>query len=220
MKRFVLSAVLVCAAAAAGCQSTSTTPAGQQHGSMWTSVTKATAVISPTMMTMASLPTTGTVSGAGTLVAGKIAGTVMFTDVEGGVKIEGTITGLEPNSTHAFHIHEFGDIASTDGMSTGPHYNPMHMHHGGPDSAEHHAGDLGNIKADATGTAKVDATIQGISVAGMTNPILGRGVVVHAGPDDLKTDPTGNAGGRIAVGVIGIAKSVGSPPAIGTRPAK
>jgi Cu-Zn family superoxide dismutase len=175
---------------------------------MWTSITKATATVSPTA------------------TGGAIKGTVTFTDVDGGVKIEGAVSGLAPDSTHAFHIHEFGDISGVanaegkvDGMSTGPHYNPGHMKHGGPDAAERHAGDLGNIKADATGTAKIDTTIKGISVAGMTNPIIGRGVVIHAGVDDFKTDPTGNAGGRIGVGVIGIAKVAVPAPAIGTRPA-
>jgi Cu-Zn family superoxide dismutase len=211
MKRLMLSAVLACAAAAAGCQSTSTgeNPAVHHHENMWAAVNKATATLSPT----ASGPT--------------VKGTVTFTDVEGGVKVEGTVSGLAPDSVHAFHIHEFGDISGAvnaegkiDGMSAGSHYNPAKMVHGGPDSPQHHAGDLGNIKADGTGTAKIDETIHGLSVAGMVNPIIGRGVVIHESPDDLKTDPTGGAGKRIAVGVIGIAKSVGAPPAIGTRPAK
>jgi Cu-Zn family superoxide dismutase len=134
-----------------------------------------------------------------------IAGTLHFTTMGTGVHIHGTVTGLDPNSTHAMHIHEFGDASAPDGMSAGGHYNPEHHMHGAPGSAEHHAGDLGNITADATGTATIDLMVDGLSIAGDKDPILGRAVVIHAKTDDF-SQPVGNAGGRLGVAVIGVAK--------------
>lgn len=143
-----------------------------------------------------------------------VRGVVRFSQVEGGVRIVAEISGLAPNSKHAFHIHEFGDVtgAATDGKSAGGHFNPGHVDHGGPDAAPHHAGDLGNLEADATGVARLDRVIVGITVAGDVHPILGRSVIIHAGEDDFATQPTGTKGDgatRIACGVIGVAK----PPA-------
>ena len=158
------------------------------HENMWASVNTAVAVIYPTK-------------------GNSVSGAITFTKTgDASVHIHGTITGLEPNSTHAFHIHEFGDSSAPDGMSAGGHFNPEGHKHGGPDAPEHHAGDLGNLTADATGTATIDLEVPGISIAGLKDPIIGRGVVIHAKPDDLVSQPVGNAGGRIGVGVIGIAK--------------
>jgi Cu-Zn family superoxide dismutase len=161
----------------------------EAHANMWASVTHAVAVLQPT-------------------AGNSVAGTLMFEQMGDHVHITGTITGLAPGSVHGFHIHEFGDASSKDGMAAGGHYNPegaSHMH-GEMNGAMSHAGDLGNVTADSTGTATVDLMAHGISIAGMKDPIIGRGVVLHANPDDLKSQPAGNAGPRIAVGVIGIAK--------------
>ncbi|MCH7905185.1 MAG: superoxide dismutase family protein [Armatimonadetes bacterium] len=133
------------------------------------------------------------------------SGVVRFTDVPGGVRIEAEISGLKPGSKHGFHIHELGDMTSTDGKSMGGHYNPANTAHALPGSTRH-AGDMGNLVADSDGVAKYSAEMQGITVAGMVNPIVGRGVVIHALPDD-GGQPTGNAGARIGYGVIGIAKA-------------
>lgn len=130
-----------------------------------------------------------------------VAGTILLTQQEGLVHVTGEITGLKPGE-HGFHIHMFGDLRAADGTSAGGHYNPEGHPHGGPDSRERHAGDLGNIKADAKGIAKVDAKVKGLSV----HKVLGRALVVHADPDDLKSQPAGNAGPRIGVGVIGLAE--------------
>jgi Cu-Zn family superoxide dismutase len=163
-------------------------PAMAHHENMWESVNTAVAVIYPTK-------------------GNSVSGLITFTKTgDASIHIHGTITGLEPNSTHAFHIHEFGDASAPDGMSAGGHYNPEHHMHGGPNSPEHHAGDLGNLTADASGTATIDMDVDGVSIAGLKDPIIGRGVVIHAKPDDLVSQPVGNAGGRIGVGVIGIAK--------------
>ncbi len=134
-----------------------------------------------------------------------VSGKVTFTQQADGVLVEATVNGLAPNSKHGFHIHEFGDISSEDGTSLGGHFNPGGKPHGAPDAAERHAGDLGNIEADANGTATVKAVFKGLEIHGKDS-ILSRGVVVHEKPDDFG-QPTGNAGARIAVGAIGLAKS-------------
>ena len=133
------------------------------------------------------------------------SGVVRFTEIPGGVRIVAEISGLEPGSKHGFHIHELGDMTSTDGKSMGGHYNPGNIPHALP-GAMRHAGDMGNLIADSEGVAKYSAEMRGITVAGMVDPIIGRGVVVHALPDD-GGQPTGNAGARIGYGVIGVAKS-------------
>jgi Cu-Zn family superoxide dismutase len=132
-------------------------------------------------------------------------GTIRFTKVEGGVQIVGSIEGLVPNQKHAIHIHQYGDITGGDGKTTGGHYNPEGHDHALPDSEMRHAGDFGNLEADAKGVAKLELTVTNITIAGPKNPIVGRGMIVHAKPDD-GGQPTGNAGARIAHGVIGIAK--------------
>lgn len=136
----------------------------------------------------------------------KVTGTVHFTQMDGKVKVIADISGLEPGTSHGFHVHEFGDCSSPDGSSAGGHYNPEGHQHAGTDTPQRHAGDLGNIKADETGKAHLELTVDNITIAGAKDPIIGRGVIVHEKADDLKSQPTGNAGGRIACGVIGIAK--------------
>jgi Cu-Zn family superoxide dismutase len=135
----------------------------------------------------------------------KVHGVVKFTKTDDLVKVTGEITGLAPG-LHGFHIHEFGDCSSSDGKSAGGHFNPTGVEHGGPDSQKHHVGDLGNIEANGEGVATVNVTSELIEFEG-DNSILGRGLIVHAGQDDLKSQPSGNAGGRVACGVIGIANT-------------
>jgi Cu-Zn family superoxide dismutase len=134
----------------------------------------------------------------------KARGVVRFTKVNRGIRVNAIVNNLEPNSTHAIHIHEFGDATSPDGKSAGGHYNPEGHDHALPEKDMRHAGDLGNLKADAEGKARYSIVVTNISLAGDKNPIIGRGVVVHAAKDD-GGQPTGNAGARIARGVIGIA---------------
>ncbi|MEO8352905.1 MAG: superoxide dismutase family protein [Chthoniobacteraceae bacterium] len=132
-----------------------------------------------------------------------VKGTVSFIKTADGVKVEGKITGLTPGK-HGFHIHEFGDLSSPDGKSLGGHFNPEGHQHGGLDAKMRHAGDFGNIEADDQGVATVDFVDKAISLSG-ENSILGRGVVVHAKADDLKSQPSGDAGARVAVASIGVA---------------
>ena len=110
--------------------------------------------------------------------------------------------GLKPDAEHGFHIHEAGDCSSGDGMSTKGHFNPHGKPHGDPKSAERHAGDLPALRAGKDGRAKIDVTLDAISIGQGAGNIVGRGLIIHADPDDYKTQPTGNAGARIACGVI------------------
>jgi Cu-Zn family superoxide dismutase len=141
-----------------------------------------------------------------------VQGVVTFT-AEGAavVEVKGEITGLSPGE-HAFHVHEFGDCSSPEGMSAGAHFNPENSPHGGQDADHRHVGDLGNIKADDSGKAVIDIKDRKIKLFG-PHSIIGRALIVHAKPDDLKSQPAGNAGGRIACAVIGIAKGETSTPA-------
>ena len=130
-----------------------------------------------------------------------VRGTVHFHETPNGIHVVGTFSGLTPGQ-HGFHIHEKGDCSAADATSAGGHFNPSNMKHGAPGDAERHAGDFGNITADADGNAKFELTDNRISFDG-PNSIIGRGVIVHAKPDDLKTQqPPGNAGPRVACGNI------------------
>lgn len=118
-----------------------------------------------------------------------------------GVHVTGTLQGLKPGAEHGFHVHEKGDCSALDASSAGGHYNPTSNAHGNPMSGPHHAGDVPNVRADASGRAKVDTRITGVSL-GAANDIIGRAIVVHADPDDYTSQPAGNSGARIACGVI------------------
>ena len=120
--------------------------------------------------------------------------------------VEAEVSGLTPNSKHGFHIHQYGDISSPDGKSTGGHFNPGGHDHAGPDSSKRHVGDLGNLEANEDGVATYKRLDKVIQIHGEYT-ILSRGITVHAGTDDLKSQPTGAAGARIAVGVIGLASA-------------
>ena len=128
-------------------------------------------------------------------------GTVKFTQVGTRVRVEAEIVALSAG-LHGFHIHEKGDCTAPDATSAGAHFNPAAAKHGAPDSTGHHAGDLGNLSANEYGKATLSLMLDGISVGKGADGVIGRGVIVHADADDLKTDPTGNAGGRIGCGVI------------------
>ncbi|KAF9019029.1 hypothetical protein BDZ89DRAFT_1073396 [Hymenopellis radicata] len=140
-----------------------------------------------------------------------VRGTVIFEQAEfkGPVTVSGELTGLDPSSARGFHIHQFGDL--TNGcVSAGPHFNPFGKTHGAPADDERHVGDLGNIETDEDGVASFVLTDELLTLNGPRS-IIGRAVVVHAGTDDLgrgdneESLKTGNAGGRAACGVIGLA---------------
>ncbi|HEY5770819.1 MAG TPA: superoxide dismutase family protein [Terrimicrobium sp.] len=132
------------------------------------------------------------------------AGVVTFKSAgKGKVEIKADISGLSPNSKHAIHVHQYGDLTSKDGKSAGDHYNPLGHQHALPDQKVRHAGDFGNLEADANGNATMTLVVSNISLAGQLSPVIGRALVVHAKVDD-GGQPSGNAGDRIAVGVIGV----------------
>jgi Cu-Zn family superoxide dismutase len=129
----------------------------------------------------------------------EVKGQVTFKKTGDDVQVVADIENLKPGK-HGFHIHEKGDCSAPDASSAGAHFNPTHQHHGGPSTAEHHAGDLGNITPDSSGRVH----LEWIGKLYLNGPdsIIGKSVVVHEKEDDLKTDPSGNSGTRIACGVI------------------
>jgi Cu-Zn family superoxide dismutase len=133
-----------------------------------------------------------------------VTGTITFTQIDSGIKVVADIQGLSKGK-HGFHIHEFGDCSSADGSSAGGHFNPEGKSHGAPSDMMRHVGDLGNIEANDAGVAHLEfidpmATLEG------EHSIIGRSIIVHKSEDDLITQPTGNAGARVACGIIGISK--------------
>lgn len=133
----------------------------------------------------------------------QVHGTVTFTQVGPDiVRVTGSFSG-HVKGAKGFHIHEKGDCSDARAMSTGGHFNPVKHKHGGPYEPQRHAGDLGNLTFNDKGTATVNFVVGGISVSrDQPDGIIGRAVIVHMDVDDYKTDPTGNAGGRVACGVI------------------
>lgn len=132
-----------------------------------------------------------------------VAGSVNFTGQDGNkVLVEVKAFGLKPNSEHGFHVHEKGDCSAADATSTGGHFNPTKQPHGHPQSAQRHAGDMPNLKSDDKGQAITSFEITGVTLDKGPQGILQRGIIIHANPDDHTTQPTGNAGDRIACGVI------------------
>lgn len=138
-------------------------------------------------------------------------GFVSFRPVEDGkVEVTGRVTGLKPDSKHGIHIHQYGDLSAADGTSLGDHYNPLDHKHGLPSQTTRHPGDFGNLEADGNGVAVLKLVVDNVTLAGQKNPVIGRGVVVHEKADD-GGQPTGNAGSRIATGVIGVKNPATNP---------
>ncbi|MGE0401748.1 MAG: superoxide dismutase family protein [Kofleriaceae bacterium] len=131
----------------------------------------------------------------------KVKGTIEFKEVDGGVEVTANVEGLKPGD-HAYHVHEKGDCSAPDATSAGGHFNPSNKKHGSPDAEEHHEGDFGNLTAGKDGKATKTFVMKGITLAEGPTSIVGKGFIVHEKKDDFKTQPTGNAGGRIACGVI------------------
>ena len=166
----------------AGCASTPTSAS-----------TAAPAAGSADMASVALAPSSGS------MVSGKL----MLMPMGDGVHITGEIGGLAPNSTHGFHIHEKGDCSAADASSAGGHFNPGGDSHGRASAPHHHLGDNDNLVADANGVAHVNAHFANAVLGGSgADDIVGKAVVVHANADDYTSQPSGNAGARIACGVI------------------
>ena len=130
-----------------------------------------------------------------------VKGSVRFTQAGKALKVVAHVEGLTPGAQHGFHVHDFGDCSKPDASSAGGHFNPDGHDHGLTDKAERHAGDLGNLTADAKGVAHLEVTLT-LATLTAKNAVLGRGLIVHAKGDD-GGQPAGNAGARIGCGVIG-----------------
>lgn len=130
-----------------------------------------------------------------------VTGTVTFTEKEGKTEVAIDLKGLKPGD-HGIHIHEKGDCSAPDAKSAGDHFNPAKAPHGAPDAPQHHAGDLGNITAGEDGVAQKTVTVDFLTVAEGEKSAVGRAVIVHEKQDDLKSQPAGNAGARVACGVV------------------
>ncbi|MCW5640155.1 MAG: superoxide dismutase family protein [Rubrivivax sp.] len=142
-------------------------------------------------------------SASGSRVSGKLT----LVPKGDGVLISGEVGGLAPNGQFGFHVHAKGDCSAADAASAGGHFNPAGSMHGRAGGSVHHAGDMDNIVADAGGRAKVDVYLRGVTLGGgAADDIAGRAVIVHADPDDYRSQPAGNAGARVACGVIELAK--------------
>ena len=124
---------------------------------------------------------------------------------DGSVRVSGSVQGLPANSVHGFHLHEKGDCSAPDGSSAGGHFNPMLTAHGAHGAG--HAGDLPSLRADGSGVARFDFSSRSITVGHGRTDVIGQAVIVHQNADDFTTQPTGNAGGRLACGVVTRANS-------------
>ena len=133
---------------------------------------------------------------SGSVVSGKVS----FSETGGRLRVEAMVSGLTPGE-HGFHVHEAGDCSAPDASSAKGHFNPVSKSHGHYASEEHHGGDMPNLVANAQGEAKYSAELKGLTLNG-PNGVVGRSVVIHADPDDYKSQPAGNSGKRVACGVI------------------
>jgi superoxide dismutase, Cu-Zn family len=190
-KKLISLIAVAASASAIGCTGRHTTEApSPEHdetaiapSSVQPAVTEAIAVLHPT-------------------ATNNTRGTITFTQGDDDVHVRGTIEGLS-SGTHGFHVHQLGDCSAPDGTSAGGHFAPRGEPHGAPSDEHRHVGDLGNVVADESGRAQVDHHDEHLALSG-SRSIIGRAVIVHAGADDLETQPTGAAGPRVACGVIGV----------------
>jgi superoxide dismutase, Cu-Zn family len=181
--------------------------ANDNQGAPASPAAPATTAASPASSPMASPAPAGSSARAHAVLASAsnsdVSGTLSFAGTDQGVRITGRITGLKPDSTHGFHIHEHCDCSTPDASSAGGHFNPTQQPHGHSDAGQRHAGDLPNQQANAEGVATVDVLAKDVQLGtGGNTDILGDAVIVHAQPDDYSSQPSGNSGARIACGVI------------------
>ncbi|KAF1686972.1 superoxide dismutase [Pseudoxanthomonas broegbernensis] len=153
----------------------------------------------PAPVSTAQQATAVLASASGSRVSGKLT----LAPMGDGVHIGGEVGGLTPNGQFGFHVHEKGDCSAVDASSAGGHFNPAGTPHGRAGTPVHHAGDMDNIVSDASGVARVNVHLHGVTLGGgAANDIAGRAVIVHAAADDYHSQPAGNAGARVACGLI------------------
>lgn len=132
-----------------------------------------------------------------------VSGMLMLTERANGVALSGSVSGLKADSEAAIHVHEIGDCSAPDASSAGEHFNPTTQPHGNPAGDAHHLGDIPNLKANNEGVAQIDVTVDELALTGPENrSVANRAIVIHALPDDYKTQPSGASGARVACGVI------------------
>lgn len=199
MKTTLLASACVLSLALAAC---STSPDQLDQGDHTGHTATATSTAAQTPMATTSTLSSAHVnlaSASGSLVSGKLS--VM--PMDGGLHLRGEVGGLTPGSQHAIHIHEKGDCSAADASSAGGHFDPTGQPHGKVDAGAHHAGDMNNLTANAQGVASVDLHASGpVLGGGGANDAIGKAVIVHGAPDDYTSQPAGNAGPRVACGVI------------------
>jgi len=157
----------------------------------------------PTVVSAAKQGEANLSPASASIVSGRIALMVE----PGGIHVTGLIGGLQPMQQAGFHIHERGDCSAVDASSAGNHFNPGGAAHGRAGTGKHHLGDMDNLRADAQGRANVDIHLKGVTLGGgAATDIAGRALVVHANADDYRSQPAGNAGVRIACGVIRVVR--------------
>lgn len=178
-----IGALLICSLVAVGCGSSKPKP---------------TPDLGPAAASRSATATLAPASGS------SVSGTIQFREVDGGVEVTANVEGLTPGD-HGWHVHEKGDCSAPDATSAGGHFNPGGHPHGAPDADHRHEGDFGNLTAGGDGKATKTFVMKGISLGDGATSVVGRGFIVHEKADDLTTQPTGNAGGRVACGVITIA---------------
>ncbi len=139
--------------------------------------------------------------------ASLVSGRLALVPEAGGVHITGVIGGLPRSQQAAFHVHEKGDCSAVDASSAGGHFNPTAQVHGRASAGAHHAGDMDNLQVNSDGVVHVDVHLRGVTLGGgAANDIAGRALVVHAGADDYRSQPAGNAGARVACAVIRVVR--------------
>lgn len=186
-----MKTALLAASAALVLAACATTPSTDTPASSATATSPATSTAREASVVLAPA--------SGSLVSGRLTAMPMGN----GVHFTGEIGGLTPGSTHAIHIHERGDCSAADASSAGGHFNPTNQPHGQVGTPTHHAGDMNNLIANAQGVARVDVHAQNVTLGGgAPNDIAGRAVIVHAKADDYRSQPSGDAGARVACGVI------------------
>jgi Cu-Zn family superoxide dismutase len=197
--RFLLPVPAALALALAACGGTDTADTGNNAAAEADRAAETTAATPPATRQAAASAMAALQPTAGNQTAGELR----FAVVDGRIEVTGTVTGLPGGGTHGFHVHETGDCSAPDGSSAGGHFNPGSTDHGRVGQGAHHAGDSDNITAGTDGTAQVSGWLEGATIGdGAATDIVGKGVIVHKDADDYATQPTGNAGDRLACGVI------------------
>ena len=133
------------------------------------------------------------------------SGTVTFTEDAGNLHVVADVAGVDTPGKHGFHIHMNGQCEHNPSGkhfdSAGGHFNPANVEHACPPTEPRHVGDLGNIEVGPNGSGHMELSTGGVTLTG-PDSIVGKAILLHAGEDDCKTQPTGNSGDRIACGVI------------------